>query len=92
MLVVFYGVAALVAWLWSGGAGDVAALMRAGGDERQRAVDRNATAVARFAMAGVALVSVVVQLARDGDPTPYAVICAAGGLAYTRAVVVLRRR
>ena len=49
-------------------------------------------AVAGFAMAGVALVGVVVQLARDGDPTPYAVICAVGGLAYTCAVVVLRRR
>ena len=92
MLVLFFAVAALVAWLRSGGAGGVAALMRAGGDERQRAVDRNATAVAGFAMAGVALVGVVVQLARDGDPTPYAVICAVGGLAYTCAVVVLRRR
>jgi hypothetical protein len=35
-LVAIYAAAAVVAYLWSGGSGDIAALMRAGGDERQR--------------------------------------------------------
>jgi hypothetical protein len=35
-LVAIYAVAAVVAYVWSGGKGDVAAIMRIGGDERQR--------------------------------------------------------
>lgn len=52
-LIAFYAVAAVAAYIWSGRDSDVGAIMRAGGDERQRRLDRDATAVSGLAM-GVA--------------------------------------
>ena len=62
-LVVFYVVAAGVAYLWSGGKGDVAAIMRVGGDERQKGIDRDATAATGMAMSLAALVGAIGETA-----------------------------
>lgn len=91
-LVVFYVVAAGIAYVWSGGQGDVAAIMRVGGDERQRGLDRDATAIAGMAVSLAALSGAVIQTARDLDPGPYGVMCAVGGVSYTVSLLVLRRR
>lgn len=58
-LVAFYVVAATAAFLWAGGQGDVAAIMRAGGDERQRGLDRDATAITGLVMSAVAVAGAV---------------------------------
>jgi hypothetical protein len=91
-LVVFYVVAAAIAYVWSGGKGDVAAIMRAGGDERQRGMDRDATAFMGLAMALVAIVGVIVQIARNANPTAYLVMCVVGGVSYSVSIAVVRRR
>lgn len=91
-LVAFYVVAATVAFLWSGGSGDVAAILRAGGDERQRGLDRDATAITGLAMSMAAIAGTVIQTARGGDPGAYGVMCVVGGVTYTVSLVVLRRR
>jgi hypothetical protein len=44
-LVAFYAVASVAAYIWSGRDSDVGTIMRAGGDERQRRLDRDATAL-----------------------------------------------
>ena len=46
MLGIFYVVCCIGAYLWSRGHGDVAAIMRLSGDERQRLIDVRATAIA----------------------------------------------
>lgn len=92
MLVGFYVVVAVIAYLWSGGKGDVAAVMRAGGDERQRMLDRDATAVSGVAMGAAAIVGAIVETARGDDIAGYGVIAAVGGIAYVIALVVLRAR
>jgi hypothetical protein len=89
-LVVFYAVAAAVAYLWSGGRGDVAAILRAGGDERQRSIDVQATAVSGLAMALAAVIGAIVETARGNDIGAYGVIAAVGGVAYVAALAVLR--
>jgi hypothetical protein len=91
-LVVFYAVASLVAWMWSGRSSDVAAIMRVGGDERQRNIDLRATAASGLAAGLFCLGAVIVQTARGLDPFPYAMVCAVGGIAYAIALAVLRRR
>lgn len=91
-LVVFYVVAAGVAYLWSGGKGDVAAIMRVGGDERQKGIDRDATAITGMAMSLAALVGAIVETARDGDPGAFGVMCVVGGLSYVVALIALRHR
>jgi hypothetical protein len=91
-LVGFYVVAAGIAYLWSGGAGDVAAIMRVGGDERQRSLDRDATAIAGLVMVLAAIVGTIVQTARGDGPGGYGVLCAVGGIAYAVSLVALRRR
>src|SRR5580704_10309567 len=91
-LVGFYALAAGIAYLWSGGKGDVAAIMRAGGDERQRGMDRDATAIMGLAMGLAALVGAVVDIARTGNPGPYGVMCAVGGITYVLSLFVVRRR
>jgi len=88
----FYVVAGVVAWFWSGGSGDVAAIMRVGGDERQQTLDLKATAFAGGAGALAAVAGIIVESARGGDPTPYAIICAVAGFAYVTALTVLHRR
>jgi hypothetical protein len=91
-LVVFYAVASVIAYLWSGGSGDVAAIMRIDGDERQKRIDLHATAYAGAAATMFSLVAAIVQTARGGDAYPYELVCGVGGLAYVVAVAVVRHR
>jgi hypothetical protein len=91
-LVAFYVVAAGVAYVWSGGTGDVAAIMRVGGDERQRSMDRDATAIVGLVMSVAAIVGVIVQTARGASPDGYGLMCVVGGITYTVSLIALRRR
>lgn len=91
-LVAFYAIGSVVAWLWSGGSGDVAAIMRVGGDERQQRIDLHATAYAGLAATMFSFGAVIVQTARNADPYPYALVCGVGGVAYMVALAVVRRR
>ncbi|MGZ5214002.1 MAG: hypothetical protein ACXWEG_06250 [Actinomycetota bacterium] len=61
-----YVVLAVVALVWSGGRGDVAAIMRGGGDERQQALDLRATAAAGVVTTTVTIAGAVVNIARTG--------------------------
>jgi hypothetical protein len=89
---VFYLVAVVVAAGWSRGSGDVAAIIRLEGDERQRQLDLKATAVAGGMLILVCLVAMAVDLAQGGDGQPYTWLCAAAGLTYAIALAALRRR
>lgn len=91
-LLVFYAVAATVAFVWAGGQGDVAAIMRAGGDERQRGLDRDATAITGLVMSFAAITGAVVQTARSADAGAYGLMCVVGGVTYTISLVLLRLR
>jgi hypothetical protein len=91
-LIAFYAVAAGIAWIWSGGKGDVAAIMRVGGDERQRGIDRDANAITGIVLGLAALVGAIVQTARNGDPGAYGVMCVVGGVTYAVSLAALRRR
>ncbi len=92
-LVVFYAVAGGVAYLWAGRDSDIGAIIRAGGDERQRSLDRDATALSGLAMALAAIIGTIVSVARhDGDPGGYGAICVVGGATYAASLVVLKRR
>lgn len=93
MLVGFYVVAAGLAYLWAGRDSDVGAIMRVGGDERQRRIDRDATALAGLAMGLTAIVGAIVSAARNhGDIGGFGLICFVGGVAYAVSLFVLRRR
>lgn len=87
-----YALAAVAAYLWAGRSGDVAAILRAGGDERQRTMDRNATAITGLAVIVVSLVGAVVSLARTGNPGDFGLVCLVAGVAYSVSLFVLRRR
>jgi hypothetical protein len=88
-----YVVLAIVAFVWSGGHGDVAAILRSGGDERQRAMDLRAAAGAAYCTALFALGGAVVSIARTGgDPGAYGVVCLVFGISYGVALAVLRSR
>jgi hypothetical protein len=89
---IFYVACAGIAYLWSGGKGDVAAIMRVAGDERQRAMDREAIAWSGMAMAAVAIGGTIVQLFQGGHPDEFSLVCAVGGASYIVALAVLRRR
>ena len=92
-LVVFYVLAGAVAYVWAGRDSDVGAIMRAGGDERQRRLDRDATAVAGLVMALTAIVGAIVSTAlNSGNPGGYGVICFVGGVSYVVALFVLKRK
>ena len=91
-LVAFYAVAAGIAYVWSGGKGDVAAIIRAGGDERQRGMDREATAITGLVILLAALVGAIIQTARTGDPGAYGIICAVGGVTYAVTLIAFRNR
>lgn len=91
-LVAIYAAAAVIAYLWSGGSGDVAAIMRIGGDERQRGIDRDATAITGLALAVAALTGAIIQTARNADPGAYGVMCAVAGITYSISLIALRRR
>jgi hypothetical protein len=91
-LVAIYAAAAVIADVWSGGKGDVAAIMRIGGDERQRGMDRDATAITGIVVVLAAIIGVIIQTARNADPGAYGVICAVGGFSYAVSLFALRRR
>jgi hypothetical protein len=88
----FYVIAGIAAYLLSGGSGDVAAIMRTDGDERQRNMDHEATRLAGLAMGAAAIGGTVVQLARGEDPDGFLWICTVGGAAYVIALAILRHR
>jgi hypothetical protein len=92
-LVVFYALAAGAAYVWAGRDSDIGAILRAGGDERQTRLDRDATALAGLAMALTAIVGAVVSMALNGgDPGAYGVMCFVGGVTYAVALVILKRK
>jgi hypothetical protein len=91
-LVAIYAMAALIAYIWSGGRGDVAAILRVGGDERQRGMDRDATAITGLVVVLAAIIGTIIQTARSADPGAYGVICAVGGITYAISLFALRRR
>lgn len=80
------------AWAWAGGSGDTAAILRWSGDERQRGLDRDATAMTAVVMAIAALCGAFVSIARTGDPGAYGVMCLVGGVAYVVGLGALRSR
>src|SRR6478609_4732476 len=63
---IFYLVCCGAAYLWARGRGDVAAIMRLTGDERQRLVDVKATAFAGLVVIVFCLAGAIVDLARGG--------------------------
>ncbi len=92
-MIAAYVVLAVIAFIWSGGRGDVAAIMRGGGDERQRSIDLRATAAAGIVTSIVTVAGAVVNIARTGgDPGPYGVVCMVFGISYGVALAVLRWR
>ena len=93
MLVGFYAVAAGLAYAWAGRDSDVGAIMRVGGDERQKRLDRDATALAGLAMGLTAIVGAIVSAARNhGDIGGFGLVCFVGGVSYAVSLVVLKRR
>jgi hypothetical protein len=87
-----YAVLAALAFVWAGGSGDVAAILRVGGDERQRGLDRDATSITGVVMSVAAIVGGIVQIARTGDPGVYGLFCVIGGVTYAVSLFELRRR
>ena len=88
-----YVVLTVAAWLWSGRDTDVAAIMRGGGDERQRRLDRDATALSGLAMGVTAVLGAIVSAAlQEGDIGPWGVVAAVGGITYAVSLGVLQRR
>ena len=87
-----YLVLAGLAYLVAGGSNDWAAALRAGGDERQRGLDRDATAITGLVLVGVAIVGAVISIGRTGDPGVYGEFCVIGGVVYTAAFWALHRR
>ena len=87
-----YLVLAGVTYVWSGRSGDIAVTLRAGGDERQRGLDRDALALSAQATTVVAVVGAIVQIARTGDPGVYGLLCAVSGLTYAGGLLAFRLR
>ena len=92
MLGVFYVVCCAAVYLWSRGSGDVAALLRLQGDERQRLLDTRVTAIAGLVTLSFCLAGAIVDLGRGGTGNPWVLICAVGGASYVVALAVLRVR
>ena len=91
MLGAFYLVCCVGAYLWSRGRGDVAAVMRMSGDERQQGLDLKSTAAAGAVTLAFCVGGTVVDLARGGTGNPWALICAVGGVSYIAAFAYFRR-
>ena len=87
-----YAVLAAAVYVWAGRSGDVAALLRGGGDERQRGLDRDATAITALAMVAVAVFGALIQLGRTGNPGVYGTLCVVAGAAYAISLAVQSRR
>lgn len=88
----FYLLCMVAAFVWAGRDGDVAAIMRVSGDERQRTLDLRATAASGLAMGLFCIGGCVVDLARGGTGNPWALVCAVGGASYVIALGVLKWR
>jgi hypothetical protein len=80
------------AFVWAGGSGDTAAILGADRDERQRGLDRDATAVTGVVMVIAALAGAVISIGRTGNPGGYGLLCLVGGVAYAGTLAVLRMR
>jgi hypothetical protein len=89
---VIYVMFASGAFVWAGRSGDVAAILRVGGDERQRGLDRDATAITGLAMTLVAVLGAIVELGRTGNPGVYGLFCVVSGAVYAISLFELRRR
>ena len=61
-------------------------------DERSAMLDLRATAFAGVAIIAAIIAMVFYELARGGDPSPYAQLGALGGVAYLGVLFVLQRR
>jgi hypothetical protein len=72
--------------------GAAASMTRPARDERARSIDLAATAFSGIVVITILIVAVMVQLARGENPSPYAQLGAAGGIAYLVALVVMQRR
>ena len=93
LVIGLYLVFAVIAFVWAGGGGDIAAIMRGGPDERQRAIDLRASAIAATVTALWSVGGAIVNIARTGgDPGPYGVVCVIFGISYGAALAVLRLR
>jgi hypothetical protein len=66
--IVAYAVLAVGAYGWAGHSGDIAALLRGGGDERQRGLDRDATAIAAIVMSFAAVVGALISIGCTANP------------------------
>jgi len=67
--------------------------MRVDGDERQRHIDRDATALSGLAMGFTAIAGAIVSAAvNHGDIGGYGIICFIGGVTYAVSLFILRRR
>lgn len=90
-LIAFYLVVSVAALVWSGRDGDVAAILRAGGDERQQVIDRDATAITGLVLAGTAVIGAIVSQATGGIGQ-FGLMCFVGGTTYAVSLLVIRRR
>ena len=81
---------ALVAFSGRSGVAEVMRNPRA--DERSAMLDMRATAFAGLVVITVVIAAVFYELARGGDPSPYAQLGALAGVAYLVALFVLQRR
>jgi hypothetical protein len=89
---IIYAVLATIAFVWAGRSGDVAAILRVGGDERQRGLDRDATAITGLVVTFVAVVGAIIEIGRSGNPGVYGLFCVVSGVAYAVSLFELRRR
>ena len=80
------------AYVWAGRSSDFAALLRGGGDERQRGLDRDATAITAIVMSIAAVLGAVISIGRTGNPGVYGEFCVIGAITYTISLFVLQRR
>ena len=87
----FYAVCCVALFVWSRGDGDVAAILRLSGDERQTMLDLRATAATGVATIVFCLGGAIVNLARGGSGNPWTLICAVAGFVYISALAWSRR-
>ena len=87
-----YLMLAIGAYLWAGRSGDVAALLRAGGDERQRGLDRDATATTGLVLTLAAVLGALISLGRTGNPGVWGEFCVIAGVAYSLSLWAMHRR
>jgi hypothetical protein len=88
---VIYAVIAGLVYVWTGRSGDWAAILRGGGDERQRGLDRDAWAISGLGMTLVAIIGAIIELGRTGNPGVYGLFCAVSGIVYAVGLIFLRR-